>query len=263
MNDTLQKLYGLSDSFFRIRTGKTDNAFYCGVELEIEDVLDFSSDVLSSHNIVIEEDGSLRNNGREFITPPATREQTNELFNCVHEYISCGPAKYTHRTSIHVHVNMLYASPAQIKNFLLLYSIFEPLFFALGGEERRDNIHCVPLSYTHMAEHYGRSLPDIVERWHKYTAFNMLPLASQGTIEFRHMRGTDDQQVFAEWLLLIEKLRFFAMEHPPLTKEMLLNLNFLKVVQASLMTPEYLQQCNQPVSFNLIDNLIDVKLAFL
>jgi hypothetical protein len=237
--------------------------FIAGAELEIEAIRNYSSIYQEEHAICMETDGSLRNNGREFLLPPRPRDILVDLFEGLHGHIELGNDPFSVRTSIHVHVNCLYASPAQVKALLLLYAIFEPLAFNFAGPVRRDNIHCMPLNSTHMPNLYSHTLEVIHSKWHKYTAFNLLPLSELGTVEFRHLYGTDDQHVFKAWLDFIATLWYSAMNMGEFKKEYLTDLTFLRDVQSKLMTKEFLERCIDHQPYVLEDNLLDVKLAFI
>lgn len=182
-------------------TNQTSPLF--GVECEIEAVRHVEDlDGLWQ----ITEDGSLRNGGKEFISVPLLLPQQFEAFKKLHANITLGNDPFSERTSIHVHMNCQGLDEQQVKNILLLYALYEECFFLMVHPSRRNNIHCVPLTETHMPSMYNRQLSSIVERWHKYTALNLLPLASQGTIEFRHMHGHNDSVLYNQWLVCLANL---------------------------------------------------------
>jgi len=258
----IKTIYSLSEGNLPLGLRKPDK-FVAGVELEIEAVHNYNSLFLEENGICIEADGSLRNNGREFLLPPRERETLVELFNGLHDNLELGNEPFSVRTSIHVHVNCLYATPSQVKALLLLYAIFEPLTFNFAGPTRRDNIHCMPLNSTHMPNLYSHTLETIHSKWHKYTAFNLLPLSELGTVEFRHLYGTDDQHVFKAWLDFIATLWYSAMKMGEFKREYLTDLTLLREVQSNLMTKEFLEHCADRQPYVLEDNLLDVKLAFI
>lgn len=263
---TILEDYGLSDSYLQNRGLGNTQEFVAGAELEIEAVRDFSLSWISGHGINIENDGSLRNAGKEFLLPPSKRKDLLDLFTGIHDpaVLQKGHNPYSIRTSTHVHVNCLYSTPQQVKNLLLLYSIFEPLAFSYVGEERMNNIHCVPLNFTTIPNKYALRLNQQVERWHKYTAFNLLPLRELGTVEFRHLGGTDDPEIFGTWLLFIETLwNVVHNEISDLGKNLLIDLKVLRSVQERLMTPAFIRLCANKPDFVLEDNLLDVKLAYI
>jgi hypothetical protein len=50
-------------------------------------------------------------------------------------------------------------------------------------------------------------------KWRKYTALNLLPLYTQGTIEFRHMPGTCDLNFILQWCEIISSMFKYARNH--------------------------------------------------
>ncbi|HET8685593.1 MAG TPA: amidoligase family protein [Methanosarcina sp.] len=196
-----------------------------GVELEVEN---FPQDIPAvAKGIDFTNDGSLRNNGIEAVTRPNTRPGT---LNVVKEFwtkfkIENGK-NFSDRTSIHVHANVTHFNANQIQNLVFLYCLFEDILFDVVGEDRRDNIFCVPWSQTglHMGNYHR--IWTSAAGWQKYTALNLRPVASQGTVEFRHMYGHADFELLSSWLLIIEEIMQAAetMDNEELYKRVL-NMN--------------------------------------
>jgi hypothetical protein len=242
--------------------------FICGTEYEIENIYSVNIkgyDVGSDHpywfgDLGAIKDGSLRNNGLEFVTRPVPFKRALELFDELHGSLSLGPEPYTARTSTHVHVNVASMSKAQLKQFVLLYALFEPVFFAFAGPVRKHNIHCVPLSYTLLPKHYPGKIEYLIDAWSKYTAFNLKPVRTIGTVEFRHLFGTGDKEVYQQWLQMIMELWTFAFNMP---------LNWLEQQLIAGTAPkDMLAQVIPSASLSnytldFTDSLIDVKLAFV
>lgn len=260
---TIQELYGLSEGFLLCHSVTKKKEFICGAELEIEDVRDYHAGHLEDNGVSVTEDGSLRNNGKEFLLAPSYLLSSVEKFKYTHAKIKLGPNPFSARTSVHVHVNCMYSTVEQVRTLLLLYAIFEPLTFAYAGTERKNNIHCMPLNSTYMPNKYGNPIPDLVEGWHKYTAFNLCPLRELGTVEFRHLGGTADPVRYEEWLKFISTLWNAAHEIGSLTKEHLTDLVYLRKLCDQLMTVGFVNNCLERPSYDLEDNLLDVKLAYI
>lgn len=197
---------------------KNPKTFYCGLELEIEDI---QKNNVSSSQVSCKEDGSLRNGGLEFITTPVTYEDALSLFKYVHGALKLGKNPFSERTSIHVHVNCLGFEVSTLRELVLTYALAEPLFFNFVGHNRQNSVFCVPLNHTPLPGQYAKDLIGMHKSWHKYTAFNISPLgpgkdgsAPHGTIEFRHMYGTGDFEVFKTWLTAIKDLFDFYAFNP-------------------------------------------------
>jgi len=260
----IKTMFGLNSEFLSSHVPRAKGFFVAGAELEIESVEDYNRSFLDDHSIVAEEDGSLRNSGKEFLLPPSKKNDLTKLFRAFHsDCVQVGPEPFTIRTSTHIHVNMMTSTDVQVRNLLLLYAIFEPLAFAYCGENRKQNIHCVPLNMTHMPILYKNGLQVIINKWHKYTAFNLIPLVDKGTIEFRHLYGTSSTVKFEAWLNFIETLWTTAHNMDMFGVEILLDLTFLKEVEKKLLTPVFVANCAYHPEFVLEDNLLDVKLAFI
>lgn len=254
--DTVRSTWNITSS-----VPKAPDVFIAGVELEIEDVRQCSD--YGGFNVT--EDGSLRNNGKEFISPPLKVKELVDGFKKIHANLvhsKSKPQPFSDRTSIHVHINCLDLNQEQVKSIVLWYALFEPVFFAMCAPNRKNNIHCVPLDQTTLCENYRRTLPLFVQKWSKYTALNLLPLSTQGTIEFRHMEGHKDAEKFEAWLKTLENLWAYG-------KSNILNKGFLNKPNAILdafdviFRDAWIKNIRASVPALVADSLIDIKLALL
>jgi hypothetical protein len=215
MSTTIKELFGFND----VKLGNPEKYFGktpavtevvtserpVGIEVEVE-----------NHSINTEcrsgmwqltQDGSLRNTGAEWITHPIKGVWApyvlRELFTEVLSKECC----FSPRTSVHVHVNCRDLTTEQVQDVILLYACIEPLYFKFAGRGRAKNIYCVPLVDTKLLEFSSHSkMEALIGTWSKYTGFNIVPLADKGTIEFRHMHGTNDHDKLTIWVRLITKL---------------------------------------------------------
>lgn len=208
----------------------------CGVEVELEncDVLSNADtatfakcDRLFSYATGIDlsqllnfcwhrdNDGSLRNNGQEFISKLGTTFETASLFTQLLEaFISIVEKHATAnaRTGLHVHVDMRDLKLIDLQRLLLVYLVFEKALFDYSGK-RQGSVFCVPLYETAFPFERLRSvttsaeLRDVLAKASKkYMGLNLLPLISQGTIEFRMHRGTYKSKEINNWLQIISDL---------------------------------------------------------
>lgn len=219
MSRNIKDLYGLDSvastdcwDHFKINSSPLDPAYevpserLIGIEVEVENhsPLHTSTSGIWSREV----DGSLRNNGTEYISNPiearcapyAIRELLGE---CLNKEVCCfGP-----RTSIHIHVNAQDLTEKQIINATLLYSVVEPLLYKFTGRNRIKNIYCVPVSDTNLLiALMATSLNRVARNWPKYSGLNLLPLVSKGTLEFRHMHGTFDYNKVSVWVRMITRI---------------------------------------------------------
>jgi len=187
-----------------------------GIEYEIESI-SYISDVLTQTMKTIALDNSLRNNGKEFITNPNNFQIHLKIFDLLHNgkdlKFSDKHDPFSHRTSIHIHVNTRNLQVKTVKNIIHAYILTEKLFMNFVGPERENNIFCVPLYTTNLCKVYNNSLADMMHNWHKYTAFNLCRLGDLGTIEFRHLYGTSDRTVFINWFSAIHDLFEYFINH--------------------------------------------------
>jgi len=112
----------------------------------------------------------------------------------------------------------------------LLYQVFEGVLFNFIGNNRDKNIFCVPWSETNLSYRTVAKLEegstDPFYTWQKYTALNLIPVTTQGTIEWRHMAGTHEYKTIILWCQLIGSIYAYARKTKPDTiKDMLVNLN--------------------------------------
>ena len=150
----------------------------------------------------IKEDGSLRNNGAEFVSKllPA-----DKVPNAVHHMYSRTRKLWepSIRTGIHIHANMLGRTLDDVRRVAAYYSFVEPLLFQFVGEEREENIYCVPF---YRAPSEAATLMDALTKneWLlrescKYSALFVGPLRTFGTIEFRHAPTFDSAETMVLW----------------------------------------------------------------
>ena len=235
--------------------------FVAGLECEIESVRSKKG----IGRFVPTDDGSLRNEGVEFISEPLGRETLVQEFSNLHATITYYDKSqaFSPRTSTHVHVNCRSLDEKQVRTVVLLYALYEEFFFCMVEPSRRGNIHCVPLTETFLCNYYGYNLNNMIQRWHKYTALNLIPLGKLGTIEFRHLQGTDDTNLMESWLTALENLwqlgQTVEINEANLSSETVLREWFGKIFGHSSRI-----MALEPCLFDMINNsLIDVKLSLV
>lgn len=176
-----------------------------GLELEIED---FPLDIEQRfRGLSFTVDNSLRNNGVEAITRPTYSKFVPEKLTAFFEKFKITERNYTERCSTHVHVNCQDLTPEQIAALCVLYQTVEHVLFSFIEHERDNNIFCVPWSQTNIGHQFVHNFlydPNFTTyNWQKYTALNIIPLRTKGTVEFRHLEGTCDVKRITLWLNII------------------------------------------------------------
>lgn len=236
-----------------------------GCEFEIENIRSTKNgdSWFSAHSIKMTEDNSLRGEGaREFITPPLTLEGAVELHDEIYnKQLNFSGPHSSDRCSIHAHVNFSDVEIDKVRQFILLYALLEPMFFRMVNETRQNNIYCVPLSFTFLNKYYpSKDLSYLVDKWSKYTAFNILPLNLYGTIEFRHLQGTEDNKLFKQWLTIIKNL--YDVNLKITLDNKVLDQQFVLELYKEVFG-DYLMLFDNEVIKILENTYIDVKLAIL
>jgi len=204
---------------------------FIGIEVEVENIYNPIRNKEALHIWDITEDGSLRNNGREFVTLPIQAKYAKYSLNTLMKALEeNNEPQFTSRTGIHVHVNVQDMNINQLVSFILLYYVTERLLYRFVGRERKNNIFCVPLQNTNYFLHIYNAVKinnreqtdvemndlhafkNIVEDWKKYLGLNLLPILRYGTVEFRHLYGTRDVDLIVNWINIILSLKKAAME---------------------------------------------------
>lgn len=199
-----------------------DPALLYGLELEIEGIATEPTELYVG-GMYGDADNSLRvtehGRGWEFITKPATFSVVNAILtNFFNKSKLTQEKNYSERCSVHVHANVQDLTQDQLKSVCLLYQVFERILYSFAGNDRDKNIFCVPWSETNLTY----NLIDEVDKygigklraWQKYTGLNLLPVLSQGTIEFRHLPGTCELPRILDWMQLIGCLFAYARRVP-------------------------------------------------
>lgn len=197
---TVSEVYGSGHVYSKA------SSFLASLECELESLRAAPGCV---GNFAGKKDGSLRNHGFEYVTQTARgREELVRDFKFLHQNLTFYEKHdpFSHRTSTHVHVNVSSLKMDHVYNMLLLYHLFEEFFFCMVKPARRDNIHCVLLQDTYLPRDYNKGLDYLLSTWSKYTAFNLKPVTSFGSVEFRHMHGTGDAEEINTWLHVLENL---------------------------------------------------------
>lgn len=198
-----------------------------GLELEIEGV-----DLLRDRdieNIVSPEtaahwqtthDGSLRNGGLEYVlTKPIKtseiRHMVGSLFDRMATYGSI--VQNTNRCSTHVHVNAAGLKINHVTSVLALWSTFGHAFIRWCGEERTHNHFCLSVqdedSLLEAWESYLVTGDEPTGQGLKYTALNILPLWTLGSLEFRCGSAPDEADKVVHWAKMCNAIVRYAADH--------------------------------------------------
>lgn len=191
-------------------------AYIFGIEVEVENVprphLVPAAQMYWNTTV----DNSLRNNGVEFVSLPLKAIQIEGALTHLQQSLPPS-AEFSPRTSVHIHMNVRDLSIEQITSLLVLYTTVENLLFRWVGHNRDQSVFCIKLTETNYVQTFldlHRDPRETVENWNKYTAFNLHPMQSKGTVEFRHLEGNIDIPRILTWINFLACLKTAAKRRP-------------------------------------------------
>lgn len=193
--------YGNTKTFF----GATKNPL--GIEVEVEN---YDGQLRRFAPIYWKsvEDGSLRNNGIEFVSCPLSGHNIDYGLAELDYILKSFEPSWSVRTSIHVHVNVSSMTVKQYITLIALYAFFEDVLFSFVDSKRKGNPYCYPI--TSLNPHDVGLAEEL-----KYCSLNTGATARYGTIEFRHLEGTSDIQKIRRWVQVCSKLVGYVYANDP------------------------------------------------
>lgn len=189
-----------------------------GFEVEVEN----TTAILDTELWCTKEDGSLRNNGMEYVARLGTAVgHFDLLMSELEEHVAKerkrhnNPQLYdfSERTSIHIHLDITRFTEEMLENLLILYTLYEEPLFEFCAPNRKHNIFCIPLresTVMEVANARQANIWRIVERFVKYSAINLACANKLGTVEFRHHHGCLERSNLREWIYVLALLRYYA-----------------------------------------------------
>lgn len=256
----MQSAMSLRTIFSHYGTGVNQEINLFGTEYEVESIKNTDKAMVRLvGSVFVELDNSLRNHGLEFKTKPMDLKTSVETFSTLFDNLIYHKKSeaFSDRTSIHIHLNVGDLSLEQAKELVLLYALLEPVFFSYVAKERHNSIFCVPLGFTTLHKRYKQDFKNMVDLWHKYTAFNILPVKNFGTIEFRHLQGTDDFNTYCNWITAIDSLKKFTISKSFSVLEYLEQGRSIKNL-ALQVVPSICKELSEEMFYN---SVLDVKLS--
>lgn len=198
-----------------------------GVELEFEgcEISEMDMLVMTTAGWAGKPDGSLRQGGYEWIVRYPLADAA--LRDAVYFALDMARKRnYTVsvRTGLHTHVNVMDMTLEQYKTLLLIYAFIEPAIYHYAGNDRDENVHCLPwfntsdgLSsisdvYNSSEESFRRSLENV----ERYGGLNLAATRRFGSLEWRHMKATLDPGKIMDWISINHRIKEAALR---LTKE--------------------------------------------
>lgn len=163
------------------------------------------------------DDGSLRNGGAEYVlTVPVARDRVRAALELIPPALAKSTPNASHRTSVHVHVNVQNMTFREIFSYMTVYYIFEDYLVDWCGEDRVGNLFCLRLRDAEWMLHHIRQcvrdndLRAIPQDNVRYSALNVLAAFRYGSLEFRSLRGTTDIDLIERWVNILLKIKDFS-----------------------------------------------------
>lgn len=171
-----------------------------------------------------DEDGATDRTGVECIFDGAsTGKQINERLGSMQKMLDNNPRFYIPNATCatHVHIDMTDFPMDRMERLMEVVLITEPYLFHWAGQDRMDNIFCVPWSYSmgphlmveaerHMANGDFRRAQR-TRGVSKYSCVNPMTMAYMGTLEFRHLPSTRDMKRVKKWIGMCMHIKRLAM----------------------------------------------------
>ena len=187
----------------QVRTYKQSSVFKSnraiGVELEYENLAHHPEILAESNLWEIVEDGSLRmiadytySLELRYSTPLSGTDSERALEE-LRKYLKRDKnIVCSNRTGLHVHMDFRDLSCVDLKKFMLVYLIVEPILYRYCGKDRESNIFCLPLYSTPniiagmpLCGFNDNDIYRIIDRNHKYSGLNINSIKGKGSVEFR------------------------------------------------------------------------------
>lgn len=193
-----------------------------GIEIELEEVSRNRARMADLLQWREEADGSLRN-GREYVSLPLLPDEVAPALDGLSKAIRNYNASF--RCGTHLHVCMDDMEHTQLLAFLAIFCLLEPTLMHMAGEERQDNVFCMPL-YATPTQYSLHQLADAWENrnrrsvltsisrlWNKYSSINLLPLHNYGTVEVRMIPKYEGPESIGEWVNMLVTMREFSKQY--------------------------------------------------
>jgi len=188
-----------------------------GLEIELE-----------GHNLpkdpteywVAHEDGSLRGESVEYVlNQPIPRLLVSEVLQELNERLKNSTVVPSHRCSVHVHINAQELTAKEVFKWLTVYCCVEQILLEFCGDSRKGNLFCLSLRDSQfLVDTLRKSIESVNPLYGltcrenmRYAACNTQPLARFGSLEFRALFGTTNQEIIETWCDALLYLKDYAL----------------------------------------------------
>lgn len=188
----------------------------CPVRLERGRTYDAVAGFPMPAGVTAHEDGSLRNNGIEFVTAPLSGAGLVSAVEGIMRVACDLQLRESGRAGLHVHINVLDLTVDQWIDFLKVYTLVEPLIYQWVGAGRRESIYCRPWYSVDRFDSDLRNFVGFLKRGvldrlnSRYYGLNINSSSKHGTLEFRHMPDTMDAERIYTWINIIQTMKNYV-----------------------------------------------------
>lgn len=204
-----------------------DSRCRIGIEVEVENAANVFRNTHKLTCWTVTEDHSLRNDGAEFVSAVVFGEDIVLALNELEGYIKKNIPKceVTERCGLHIHVDVSALNTDELLSFIIGYALVEGALFNYVGRDREKSIYCTPFNSSidilqWLSDIKNNTDAHDIERtfrsFGKYTALNIAPVVRQGSVEFRHHKGTIDTSAIMTWINIIQQIRSASIVRPAL-----------------------------------------------
>ena len=165
------------------------------------------------------DDGSLRDGGSEIVfRGPLSGEDVSLALGVAEKALN--KCRFSHRTSVHVHVDIRDITAPSLYRYILLYITLEEALFGICGRQREANNFCMSAySANGLVEllsgiNPSRVIASILGRdtaHFRYAAVNIDAVRKFGSLEFRGHEGTCDKARILLWINLLLAMKHYAV----------------------------------------------------
>lgn len=174
------------------------------------------------HWYTIKPDGSLRDNGLEFVLArPLFGDDLRDSIVAMCELAKEYKFVCNYRTGLHVHLDVRDMEQEQLRLMLILYTMYEKAIFRFVGKNRWDSNFAIPWSrHCSQLQEASKILdpavdirlaPNIAAKLDRYSALNLNSLNLFGSVEWRQPENTTDVDWIMRWVALIQKFKLAAV----------------------------------------------------
>lgn len=185
-----------------------------GIEVEVENCPTSEIETFSLGFWNATGDSSLKEIGVEFVSNILIKEDIRSALGQLYDNVPALAKKratFGPRTSIHVHSDITWMNDmTQLTPLIFMYLLCEDLMYRYVEPHRRKNVFCVKTKETKYLRQQFLKECLSGDGLFKYAGFNLRSIFEHGTVEFRMLEGTYDQQKILTWIEFIDLIQTYA-----------------------------------------------------